>query len=486
MVEDASGTCVIAARSRTGVIISSDSRGMGGTAQIDGLKKIHLLCNEKIAVTSVGPSGVFDDVRRKLEKQTAFREASNIYDIVDVMKTAIFETCRTHLQNEAFKREDFYFEVVVCGLENLVSGDPVLYMIIDTGYSEPIPQDCDTPYYVTGHGRHYASTLMNLFYRNDIDNEQMIELASYVLRQTGLVDTSVGGKPQIVVVEPERLPRLLQPDAIEKIVNRVDALSSTLNQILGGLFQEKELYKVVDNYLLADLGGIVKDNRKFEITLKPYKKSGCDLILGEELSEYDARNDSETVMELFVAEGQIDTVSTGEVTIPEPLKELEIPEDPKEFWDLLEAEPPAGLSTGLKIDNRDVKPVKTVNFKDPENRAKGVSYRIEAHETIGPHETRKVKQASKKLFDVHDYILKKLSSYGNNVEVIVHKPKNLEVHLVWFVTARGKRSGGVTLHPPIDKEDYYSRKLEGIVIPGNGFAVMWWLRHHQDRKGLAE
>jgi 20S proteasome alpha/beta subunit len=480
------GTCIVAARYRNGVIVGSDSRGMVGTVQNDGIQKVFSLCDGKIAAAFVGASGVFDEVRRKLEKDPAFRQVTDLGSAVDLMKVIVNQVCKTQLQNESFVKELFYFEIIVAGLENLIAGNPAMYYITQTGYSDPIPQECEVPYYSTGHGRHYASSLMKLFYRPDIGKDQMTELISYVLHQTALIDTAVGGKPQIVIVEPETLPILLQHDEINDIVNRVAGLSSTINQILRGLFQEKELYKVIDNYVLTDLGGIVKDNRKFEIWLKPEKKFECDLVLAEELTEYDARNDSEIKTDLFSLEGEIGRVTTGDVTIPEPLKSRGIPEDPTEIWDLLRKEPPTGVPTGLRIDNRDVNPVVKVDFKNREDHAKGVSYTVDANETIGPFETRKAVQSTKILLDVHDYILKKFGSYGKNVEVIVHKPENLQVHLVWFVTAVGKRQGGVTLNPPKIKDDCYSRKCDGVTIPGNGFAVMWWPKHRYDPHTLAK
>jgi predicted proteasome-type protease len=419
----------------------------------------------------------------RVDKAPEIEKVSSMYDLVHLMKTILFEICKNHFENQALDKDSYVSEAIVCGLEKITTGEPIVYRIMHTGYCEQIPIASEVPYYAAGHAGAYAYSLMKLFYRQDIDENQMIELISYIIHQTGLADTSVGGNPQVVIIEKDKSPRELSSRDVGQTVDRVAFLSSSLNQILRGLFQEKEMYKAVESYLLEDMGGIVKNNRKFSITLKHCRVSECDLILGEEFSQYDARNDSDETKELFLVEGEPHIVSRGNVTIPEPLKQTKIPKDVNIFWDLLQGKAPEGLPTGLRIDGRDVQPIKTLNFVDRRDLAKGVFYSVEAHQKIESQQTMKVEQASKCLFDNHDYIIKKLSNYGTDVEVTVNKPKDLEVSMGWFLTAKGTRPAGTKWRIVADTGKCHSEKVEGVIVPGNGFVVMWWPKRKRRLSG---
>jgi len=482
-----SGTLVIVAKFKDGVIMASDSRGMLGTSQTDGLRKIYLICGGRVAVANVGHGGVFDQLQRALQKQPDIDKVSSVCDLVDILRDLLLKICKAHLENKAVEPDEFTFEAVVCGLDKLDSGDPVAYRILHTGWTEILPIDGDASYYVTGHARAYAYSLMKLLYGTDVDEEHMIELLSYVLYQTGLTDTSVGGSPQVVTIRPSNMPQELSSKSTGDVVRRVASLSSILNQILSGvIYKEKELYKTIGNFLLEDLGGIVKDNRKFIITLEHSGKYGPDLIVGEENSRYEAKNDSDIAKDLFVVEGESDVVSTGHVTIPEPLKEAGIPKDPKILWNLVKKESAEGTTTGLRVDGRDIMPSAKIDFTNSKNHSQGISYKIEAHYAVLPQQVVTVEQASRCLFTNHDYIVKKFAGYGTNVEVVVNKPKDLMVSLRWFVTAKGKRPGSVVVEKPESDEKHYSEKVKGAFVPGNGFIVMWWPRHKKKSSVRAE
>jgi len=466
------GTCIVVCRYKDGLVLASDSRGIEGEARtIDGIQKIFPLCDGKVVVATSGPTGLTYDIQRELQK-SRFNEKSTINDVIDRMETIIPKVCNSKFATEIEKGK-FFLLTIVCGLKNLGKGKPMMFKITHTGYCEPISDDSNVPYFVVGTGYDHANSLMTRFYRPDLNQSQILELLSYIIHQAGLFVTSVGGRPQIAIIEPNKLPRMLPAEEIEKIMSRVATLSASVNRMLQGLFQEDGMYRTFENYLLRDLGQIVKNDRCFEIWLQHENVENHDLVTGSELSQFKARNDTGTVKELFMIEGEANVVSKGVVTIPEPLRERKSLLEPTLFWDLWRSSESDRLLTGLRIDGQDITPAEKVEYRNPEDHSEGVSYTIQSQATVNPHQTRLVEQATKTLFNTSDYILKKFAAYGTNMKVIVHKPEDIDVELNWIVTAFGTKLGGAKLTDRKANPTYIRESLEGVVIPGNGFVLTW-------------
>lgn len=67
-----------------------------------------------------------------------------------------------------------------------------------------------------------------------------------------------------------------------------------------------------------------------------------------------------------------------------------------------------------------------------------------------------------------------------HVEVNLKKPKDLEVYLAWFLAT------GVRLSPPSISSTSYRQKVTGVILPDNGFIVMWWPKKWHLKLSLLE
>jgi hypothetical protein len=266
----------------------------------------------------------------------------------------------------------------------------------------------------------------------------------------------------------------LDENRIQEIVTKVAGYTSTLvSRKLAEVLREsykKEAHKVFEEYLVEGLVGITRNNRRFIITLEHYDKLGPRLILGKTVASYDAQNDSHETMELFSGEGEPGVLLKGTVTIPAPLV-ANLPTDPTEIWDLVDVSDSKG--TGFRIDEEDRSPMKTVEWGNPQNRSRGVSLSVSYHELVEPGKIKHVTFSNKCVYDGHDYIVRKFMGYGSGIEVIINKPRDLQVHVVWLLTAVGK-SIATKIHKPEEGPESYVQKVDGVIVPGNGFIVIWY------------
>jgi hypothetical protein len=408
--------------------------------------------------------GIIHTFRQKLETHPGLNNAGTIHDVLEIMKDISAEICSPYIVRGTFSRDERIFEALLCGLDDLQFGKPLLFRLDWTGYSEPISEFSDVPYFAIGHAAQYVDSLMKLFYSKDLERAKIIEVASYVIMQTSLMDSSVGGNPHIVFVEPNKLPQLMGEKEVEEVVEAVTKLGSTLYKIQRGLFEKEEMYQMFKKYFLEGLGGIVQDKRRILIQLDHYRDLGPPLILGKTESEYQARNESSETKELFDLEGEPNVVCKGRVMIPTS-KKYQIPDDPTGIWDLSTAI--RGQGGGVSVNGKERQPEKLVEWVDPQDHSNGVSYKVLLQEKIGPNETKRVSTTSKTVFQIHDYILRKFNGFGKDIEVTVRKPKDMDIYVAWFLTPGAKIA--IAHRSPTS----LSQKVNGIIFPGNGFVVTW-------------
>ena len=147
-----------------------------------------------------------------------------------------------------------------------------------------------------------------------------------------------------------------------------------------------------------------------------------------------------------------------------------IPGDTALLWDLAKD---SEHDTGVCIDERWVNAEVKRTWEDFRYHSKGVSYKIKYKDTIIPNQSKHVLLKNKCIFDTYDYMVRKFSSYGKDAEVIVNKPENIEIFVSWLLTARGKKPETV-IRPAETSPTSYVQRVEGFLVPGNGFIVMWW------------
>ncbi|NIO37722.1 hypothetical protein GTO27_08465, partial [Candidatus Bathyarchaeota archaeon] len=223
------------------------------------------------------------------------------------------------------------------------------------------------------------------------------------------------------------------------------------------------------------LSGISRNSRVYKIELSYDRSLDQRLVLGKSLLSYTAINESAKTSPLFSVEGESGLIIKGTATIPQLLRSSQIPDDPATFWNLNSEE-----GTGLSIDNEDVTPSNQpcVEWKDEQDHSKGVRFRITYHDTILPGRAKHVSLKTKCFYCVNDYVVRRIGSYARDLSVFVSKPADIEIYVAWFLTARGKETE-IVVHPADSTETSYYQRVEGILVPGNGFVLMWWRRRRQ-------
>jgi len=117
---------------------------------------------------------------------------------------------------------------------------------------------------------------------------------------------------------------------------------------------------------------------------------------------------------------------------------------------------------------------------DSRDHSKRVSYELRSNEKIETGQTKRTSLATRCIYDIRDYIVRRFEGYGNSVEVIINKPIDLDLHLIWFLSAPGHRMPKPTMFNPITNATSYTQKVEGPIFPGNGFVVIWWPRQNNN------
>lgn len=247
-------TLIIGAHYNNGIIIAADRRVTFGYKSLEE-SSIFLVLRRRIAAAFAGRLAIIQDFIRKFEENPASMRAKTIYEALEVMKTVISDISLKYVQRGTFSQEEKTFEAFICGLERLDSGNPTLFRLDHMGYAEKLVESSERPYYISGPAMNYAASLMKLLYVEEISKEGMISLASHIILQTGLLDSSVGAHPQIVFVEPNKLPEILDDGEIQRIVKKVRDISSALAamQIQELLRQEPQIARAREKVFLEEL-----------------------------------------------------------------------------------------------------------------------------------------------------------------------------------------------------------------------------------------
>lgn len=452
--------------------------------------KILLTHKNQIVLAFAGLRGVAKDVLKNLELNRAFNQSKELYAAVDALGDMIANIRSKYLKRHTFQEDEMIIEAIACGLSELNSGEPRLYRVDQKGYHEIISKDSSEPFCTLGSARDYADSLMRLCYDREMEKQKISEILAYVIHQCSLVDTNVGGKPDLAFSERNKIPSLIESNETEALMGKAKNYSETVTRVLKRLFgadeafstflkhlfERDESYKIFGESVIEDLVGIRRFDRKTLITLEYTNDLRIPLIEGRIESEYVARNLHHTQKDLFLIEGERGLVSKGSVTIPSDLKKSQIPIDPTRFWDVAVSNK---HSTGLQVNGQDRIPKKKVWWKDSKNHDKGVNYELFLNESIDPDETKKVFWATRCVYGKNDYIVRRFSNYGNDAEIEVRKPPNLELMVTWFLQVGGERSPNVKLQKAEVSPTCYKQKVVGSLAPGNGFVVIWWPRRDQ-------
>lgn len=446
------------------------------------MKKIFLIHQGEIALAYSGKKLVFERFKRRIRGNRNITKAKKLHSAVETMEDVISGIRQEYLDKKAYDSDEQLLEVLVCGLDGLKRGKPELYKLSQRGRSELVDRESEQ-YYLTGHGCDIAESLLRLFYSPNASKSEIVDIIAYVVLETGKVDSTVGGDPYLVVVEPDRKPELLTNEEIRRISEKVDLTRNAVRVFFSKLFTRSQAftetvaklmsddmsYSVFEEQFVKELGGVTRSNHEVNLSLTPSLIPETALYQGIVTSKYEAHNKSNVDRALFCLENVDDVVYKGRATLPPSLAKP--PKKPSDVWDLVTQE--GKPSNYIMIDGQAKQCKKTVSWASKRDHSKGVRYKISLHDTIRPDKTKLVSWSYKCLYHSIDFLIRRFGSYGNQATVTVHKPENLDVYLSWFLFPRKKPPYGVKILDATSSPTEYNQTAEGVINPGSGFVIIW-------------
>lgn len=479
-------TCIIAAFYDGGIVLAADRRVSRGTMHAEE-PKMFLVHKGEIAIAFAGKSSIYKKVKNRLTRSRKFNDAKTIGTAVDEAEKVFGKVFVENSDSGTYTaRELTLLEALLCGLSRLSSGRPELFRFNYKGQCEPIWDTGSEQHYAIGQAKDCAHSLAKLFHSSENSQEKTVEMLSYIIHQASVVDASVGEGPDIVIVEDGKKPVMFKPERVQEIREKAIDTSGDINLVLSKLFGEtefssrtlrklferEETYRVFGAHFIEDLAGIVRNNRRIGIVLEHdvWKKS--PIIRGKTLSSYDAESRADIETDLFSIQGEKGVLYKGNVTIPQPLlKRPKDLHDPTMIWDILPNW--KGHITGVQIDKEDEHPKSIVKWKKDSYPSKGLSFQVILDKKIQPGETKEVSWTTRCVYDMQDYMARRFSSYGQDAELLIEKPEDLKINVVWFLTTTRKKLSVETGEAEITPTSY-RQKIKGNIVPGNGFIVTWW------------
>ena len=213
-----SGTLIIGKRCTNGIVMASDKRMSRGTESELAEKVICKDLGGKVMFAAEGLTGIRDDFFLLLEADVQKRKGvSSLYEVKLIVEDIIQQLTRRYAERV---QSDSPIGVLMGGLTNITSGPAQLYYIHSAGYGELVP------FYCTGHGGPYAYTLAKFLFDSETLNvEDAARRAAFVISWVshGELDSTVGGKPQVCILENEKSEtRDLPVEIIDKIWQSVE------------------------------------------------------------------------------------------------------------------------------------------------------------------------------------------------------------------------------------------------------------------------
>lgn len=184
-------TLIIGTKCMNGVVIGSDAKVMRG-GEVEYGNKIFEENNVVFAVE--GLTGIRDDFLLLLNNEIRNRKG---LDTLYEMKV-IVEDIIAVLSERYEKRigQESSIGALMGGLENITTGKAKLYYIPGVGYGEA------TNFLCTCHGGTYATSIAKFLCRPDLSIKENAHMLAYVISWVSEdVDTTVGGTPQIAMIE---------------------------------------------------------------------------------------------------------------------------------------------------------------------------------------------------------------------------------------------------------------------------------------------
>lgn len=216
-------TLIIGTKCANGVVIGTDAKVMrGGEVEYDN--KIFEENNVVFAVE--GLTGIRDDFLLLLNNEIRNRKGlDTLYEMKVIVEDIIAVLSERY---EKRIREESSIGALMGGLEGITDGKAKLYYIHGVGYGEA------TNFLCTGHGGTYATSIAKFLCSPNLSLKENAHIVAYVISWVSEdVDTTVGGPPQIVMIENNKKEiKYLDNNSITKIMRYAQDTKKNLKTIL--------------------------------------------------------------------------------------------------------------------------------------------------------------------------------------------------------------------------------------------------------------
>jgi len=246
-------TLGIGIKCKDGVVIASDSQvefGRGVSIKRLNANKIYKI-NDRLAVVGSGKMASIDKAIDTISKSIKERERregrelglDELVDIIEKTMTALHKEYNID-RSEFLGRteEDFFDATLVAGGMSEV-GEPILFLAHPDGLVEG-----KSDYGTIGMGAAFAELLLKNFPIPDIEAEEAVRVALYIIKEVEEVNPDVGGPINIGFFTPEGYKEL-EPKERSKLINEITPAFEILSthvipRILKGKISVDELGKL--------------------------------------------------------------------------------------------------------------------------------------------------------------------------------------------------------------------------------------------------
>lgn len=232
---DGTGTLIVAAKCKDGVVMVADRRTMRGMEYREE-KKIYEFYDVTIAFA--GLTGLKDKFLEMVEGVLRSTRAVNLSEaIVGVEDTMSLISTRYESRLGGETR----IEALLAGLEHLSRGPAKLYHVFANGYAEQVDFLC------LGHGAPYATCLAQGLYQPDLSMERLAEIGIFLTTWVENVDTAVGGIPDVLLVENDKKIRSMEQAKVKKVYDNAKKIAEMWSGLLEKAIANPDILAAKNN-----------------------------------------------------------------------------------------------------------------------------------------------------------------------------------------------------------------------------------------------
>ncbi len=198
-------TCIVAQKSKNGAVMVADRRVLSGY-EAEEQEKMFILPNGAV-IGAAGGKFMLDYFLPQMKEI----EAKDFTSLAMKAEDIVSELYKRYRPRFGYNWPGF--GVLIMGLDKLTSGAPRIKLIEEEGFSEEVET-----YSIVGHGSPYASPFVRLLHEYDSSILHMWRGSFFAISMVERLelDESVGGLPDVIILEPDSKPHQMDFREMEK------------------------------------------------------------------------------------------------------------------------------------------------------------------------------------------------------------------------------------------------------------------------------